>query len=173
MKPISAITALSVIGLLACDPVVQPEAPTPDFATRGRVVESVTGGGNFTDFRGDFRTFTVSAQKFADGTVIGQWERVNHRGGGSEARTKSHGVVTCFNNIGGSVRIGGFATSGFRSAPPNNEVAWNVVDNGPGATDQNSLQATGEIPGIAARWCGGEFGLIALNDVTQGNIRVR
>ena len=173
MKTISAIAALSVVGLLGCDPVVQPEAPTPNFAGRGRVVESVTGAGNFTDPNGDFRTFSVSARRFDDGTVTGQWERVNHRGG-SEASSKSHGVVTCFNNIGGgSVLMGGFATSGRNSAPPNNEVGWNVKDNGPGATDQNSLQFVGNPPGIAARWCGGEFGLFALNDVTQGQIRVR
>ncbi len=133
----------------------------------------MTGGGNFTDFRGDFRTFTVSAKKFADGTVIGQWERVNHRGDGSEATSKSHGVVTCFDNIGSSVLMGGYATSGAASTPPNNEVAWHLVDNGPGATDQNSLQFTRQPPGFAARWCAGEFGLNALNDVTQGQIRVR
>ena len=173
MKPILAITALSVVSILACDSVVQPEAPTPDFTVGGGVVESVTGAGGFTDGGGNFRTFTVSAKRFADGTVIGQWERVNHRGGGSEAVSKSHGVVTCFNNIGSSVLMGGFTTVGFRSAPPNNENGWHLVDNGPGATDQNSLQFTGGPPGFAARWCAGVIGLPLLNNVTQGSITVR
>ncbi len=171
---VPATAALVALTFVACqDGVVAPEEVDAPQFRRGRVIESVTGGGNFTDFRGDFRTFTVSAKKFADGSVIGQWERVNHRGGGAEAMFKSHGVVTCFNNIGSSVLMGGYATSGRLSTPPNNEVRWHVVDNGPGATDQNSLQFVGQPPGIAALWCDGVFGLNDLNDVTQGNITVR
>ena len=55
MKPISAIAALSVVGSLACEPGLQPEeVNSPQFARSGGVVESVTGGGNFTDFRETF-----------------------------------------------------------------------------------------------------------------------
>ena len=111
MKRISFATAVTAaLAALACEPMATTEVDAPQFR-RGRVIESVTGGGNFTDFRGDFRTFTVSAKKFADGSVIGQWERVNHLGGG-EREFKSHGVVTCFSNIGSSVLMGGFVTSG-------------------------------------------------------------
>ncbi len=174
MKPISAVAALSVVGVLACDPVVQPEAPTPNFAGRGGVVESVTGSGHFRR-----RTFTVSAQRFADGSVTGQWERINHVAGGGEAEFRSHGVVTCFNNVGSSVFIGGLATGGRKSTPPNNGVAWRVADNGPGgATDQNSFQFTGAPPLDVADYCNLVFDEIPtlftiLFTILRGNITVR
>ncbi len=173
MKCISLATAITAaLAALGCEPIATTEAEAPQFR-RGRVIESVTGAGGFTDPAGNFRTFTVSAKRFADGTVIGQWERVNHRGGGAEAIFKSHGVVTCFNNIGSSVLMGGFTTVGPTSGFVNNGNVWHLVDNGPGATDQNSLQFVGQPPGTAALWCDGVFALSALNDVTQGNITVR
>ena len=176
MKRTSLATAVTAALLaLGCERVATTEVDAPQFRKEGPVIESVTGGGSFTVF-GNFRTFTLSAKRFADGSVIGRWERVNHNGGGSEATFKSQGVVTCFNNIGTSVLMGGFATSGRRSTPPNNEVAWHLVDNGPGATDQNSHQLTEQPPGIAASWCNEGFPPppnLTLLDVTQGSITVR
>ena len=174
MKRTSLATAVTAALLaLGCERVATTEVDAPQFRKGGPVIESVTGGGSFTF--GHFRTFTVSAKRFADGSVIGRWERVNHIGGGGEATFKSQGVVTCFNNIGSSVLMGGYATSGRRSTPSNNEVAWHLVDNGPGATDQNSHQFTEQPPGLAALWCNERFDpdQLSLFDVTQGSITVR
>ena len=174
MKTISAVAALSVVSILACDPVVQPEAPSPDFAGRGGggVVEKVTGAGNFTDPAGNFRTFAFTAQRRADGSVHGQWERVNHRENASE--TKSHGRITCFTIVDNRVWLGGFATSGRLSTPPNNEVSWDVIDNGQGANspaDQISLQGVGRVPGHADFRCALQF-LRTMFDIEAGNIKI-
>ena len=174
MKRITITTAVvAALAALGCDPTATTEIDAPQFR-KGPVIESVTGSGHFTDSNGNIRTFTMSAKRLSDGSVIGQWERVNHLGGGSEAAAKSHGVVTCFTNIDGdSVLMGGYATSGAFSTPPNNEVRWQVADNGPGGTDQNSLQWVGGSPGRAAKWCalGGKDS--PKQDLTAGNITVR
>ena len=84
--------------------------------------------------------------------------------------------MTCFNNTGSSVLMAGFATSGRNSTPPNNAVVWHLLDNGPGATDQNSGQFTGQNPVVVALWCDEVFDpflFLDLVDVTQGNITVR
>ncbi len=141
----------------------------------GRVVQSVSGSGHFTDAGGDPRFFSFTAERFADGSVDGQWERVNLRGDASQ--TKSHGKITCFTVIGNSAFLGGFATSGRLSAPPSNEVAWRVVDNGPPSVnnppDLNSLQFIGAVPGFAAAYCAAPPATPATFIVAQGDIRVR
>ena len=169
--------ALSLLAVgCSDDQVVNPtesSVPTPLFVM-GAVVQSVTGAGNFT-IDGNFRTFAFTARRHADGTVSGAWERVNHL---NESQTKSNGRVTCFTIFGGNqARLGGFATSGLFSTPPNNEVAWRVADNSEGANspaDQISLQFVNVAPGTAGPYCAGAFGNIpALNTVVAGNIQVR
>lgn len=140
---------------------------------QGLVVQSVTGSGSFI-LMGNNRTFSFTASRHADGTVSGQWERVNHV---NESQTKSHGQVTCFTIFGGNqARLGGFATSGLLSTPPNNEVAWRVADNSEGANsppDQISAQFVGQPPGTAGQYCAGAFGNTpGLNPVAAGNIQV-
>ena len=159
-----------VMSLEAPDQAVSNEITV---GKRGPVVQSVTGSGNFTTGGGNFRTFTFTARRHADGTVTGQWQRVNHVGNASES--KSHGQVTCFTIIDNQAWIGGFATSGLFSTPPNNEVATRVVDNGEGSgsTDQISLQFVGAGPGFAAGYCGTTPTSPALNNVAAGNIQVR
>ena len=163
-------------AFIACaDGPVPTEGDIPSpLLGKGAVVQSVTGSGNFTDADGNFRTFSFTARRHADGTVDGQWQRVNHV---NESETKAHGEVTCFTIEDSRARLGGFATSGLFSEPPDNEVAWRVADNGQVANslpDQISLQFVGVAPGIVDLYCDGVFGDIPdLNDVEAGNIQVR
>ena len=138
-----------------------------------RVQESITGSGNFTDGFGDFRTFAFQAHKFSDGTVRGQWTRINH----TDDFDPNHGIITCFSIIGNQVLVGGFANTGVFSTPPNNEMAFHFVDNGQGKNsppDQISLQFVGAVPGFAQDYCdGGIFSFTPpLNDVEAGNLKI-
>ena len=168
--------ALALTALFACEPVLEPEVSvdvSSSALAKGKVGQSVTGSGSFL-FAGNNRTFSFTARIHAGGSIDGQWERVNHIG--NAAQTKSHGTVTCFTIIGNQAWIGGFATSGVFSNPPNNEVAWRVVDNGQGhnaLADQISLQFVGLAPGSAAGYCGAAPAIPALNNVESGNIQVR
>ncbi len=129
-------------ALVACEAASEPEfdVPEPSFG-KGAVQQSVTGSGSFI-FQGNNRTFSFTARLHADGSVSGEWERVNHIGNASQ--TKSHGKVTCLNIIGNNrARLGGFATSGAFSASPNNEVAWRVIDRGQGEHVTQALERMG------------------------------
>jgi hypothetical protein len=149
---------------------------TPQFSSSGRVVQSVTGSGSFTVVQqtGDWRTFAFTARRHADGTVAGQWERIR-RGDGNAADSKSHGVVTCFTIVANQAWLGGYATSGLFTEPPNNGAIWRVVDNGQGATalaDQISLQFVAPPPADVANYCATTPTSPALNDIEAGNIQV-
>jgi len=138
-----------------------------------RVQESITGSGNFTDGDGDFRTFAFQAHRFSDGTVTGQWTRINH----TEDLDPAHGIITCFLISGNQVLASGFANTGIFSAPPNNGVGFNFVDNGQGKNsppDQMSLQFVGLTPAAVTSYCAGGFGFPnpPLNDVEAGNLKI-
>ena len=169
MKQISAIAALSLVGLLACEPVLQPEANSPNLASHGgagRVVEQVTGSGQFTR-GGQLRTFSFSAVKRADGTVTGEWQRFARAIG-----AKAHGDVTCFTINGNQVWLGGVVE---RTTTVPGEVAWTVIDNGEGASsapDQISLQSVGGGPGFADLLCAAQLPR-PMFDVEKGNIQIR
>ena len=168
MQSRKTLIAAGLIAILAAGTVAF--APLPG---KGKVVQSVTGAGQFTDGGGDFRTFAFTARRYADGSVAGQWERVNHRGNAKS--TKSHGVVTCFTVVGNKAWLSGFATSGRFSTPPFNNVAWRVVDNGQGKNspaDQMSLQFVGTSATFAANYCANLPTFQTLFD-TKGNIQVR
>jgi hypothetical protein len=144
------------------------------------LVESVTGSGSRSvgEQQGDWRTFSFTAHRYADGSVRGQWERIR-RQDGNAADSKSHGVVTCFTVDGNRAWLGGYATIGISSDPPSNEVGWRVRDKGEGAgdpADQISLQWTGADPGFAASYCEdtpiGPAGP-PLRDIDAGNIQIR
>lgn len=142
----------------------------------GRIVESVTGSGSrlAVEQEGDWRTFSFTALRHADGTVDGQWERIR-RGDGNAADSKSHGVVTCFTIVGDEAWLGGYATSGLYGG---RGVAWRVKDNGQGQStdpDQISLQWTNMEPGNPAWYCArtpDDDGL-ELNDIKAGDIRIK
>jgi len=141
---------------------------------KGPVVESVSGTGNYTTSQGDWRTFNFTAQRHEDGTVDGQWERIR-REDGNAADSKSHGIVTCLTVVGSQAWIGGIATSGLNSAPPN-RVAWRVVDNGHGASaapDEISGQYWMAGRGFPAWYCAETPPDPALNDIEAGNIRIK
>ena len=179
MSPRSTVfAALALTALLACEAVLEPEVSVDVSSAalaKGPVVQSVTGSGSFL-LNGNNRTFSFTARILADGSVDGQWVRVNHT---EESRFTSHGVVTCLNIIENEAWIGGLATGGFVSDPPNNEVSWRVVDNGQGRNappDQISLQLlwfNTQPPGIAAWYCGATPSFPTYNDVVNGNIQVR
>ncbi len=184
MKKVSQwLTFATVLALFALgcenstDPAEGPQSGQSEIPSlaKGRVTQSVSGSGSFI-FGGSNRTFSFTAKLHADGSVDGQWERVNHLGNASQ--TKSHGQITCFTIFNGNeARLAGFATSGAFSTPPNNAALWHVADNGQGANsppDQISLQFVGVVPGNAALYCAGAFGNIppALNNVV-GDIKVR
>ena len=165
MRTISAVAALSVVSILACDSAVQPEAPTPDFARRGKVVEKVTGSGHFTR-GGQLRTFSFSAVKRADGTVTGEWQRFARAIG-----AKAHGDVTCFTIDGNQAWLGGVVE---RTTTIPGEVRWTVIDNGEGANsapDQISLQGVGGGPGSADASCAAQLPR-TMFDIEKGNIQI-
>ncbi len=143
-------------------------------ARSGQVVESVMGSGSFVN-NGANRTFSFTAKRFADGTVTGQWQRVNH---GDEGTLTSHGVVTCFTIEDNHARLGGYATNGHGSDDPlQNGVAWRVQDNGEGnnnPADQMSFQYYGLSAVSVSDYCDGVYGDIpALLDIDAGNIKVK
>ncbi len=137
---------------------------------KGRVVKSVTGSGHFR-INGKLRNFAFNAREYADGTVDGQWQVHNRK-----MDAKGHGEVTCLTFIGNQAWLGGFATSGVASAPPNNEVAWRVVDNGEGKNalpdDQISLQFFTGPAGFASSYCDATPAAPDLNDIEAGNIKI-
>jgi hypothetical protein len=141
---------------------------------RGSVVESVSGSGSFTTADGDWRTFSFSARRHADGTVDGQWERIR-RNEGNAADWKGSGVVTCFTVVDGEAWMGGVATNGLYSTPPTNWVAWRVVDRGngqAGVPDQISDQYTGGGGTLPAWYCATRYAGPDLHDIEAGNITI-
>jgi len=143
---------------------------------KGRVEESVAGSGAYTTEGEDgyWRTFSFSARRYADGTVDGQWQRIT-REDGNATDSKSHGNVTCLSIVGDQAWIGGYATSGVNSIPPN-RVAWRVVDNGQGSSaspDQISAQywlGGGSLP---AWYCATMPEAPDLHEIEAGNILIK
>jgi hypothetical protein len=139
---------------------------------KGRVVESVSGTGNYTTLQGDWRTFNFTARRYEDGTVDGQWERIR-REDGNAADSKSHGIVTCLTVVGNEAWIGGITTSGLYSTPSTG-VAWRVLDTGEGnaaGPDGISTQYTAGMS-YPAWYCANTPADPVLNDVEAGNIRI-
>ncbi|UCC73172.1 MAG: hypothetical protein JSV86_00995 [Gemmatimonadota bacterium] len=144
---------------------------------KGLVVESVTGSGHrpAVEQEGDWRTFSFTAYRYADGTVDGQWERIRRREPGAPKETKSHGVVTCFTIVGNEAWFGGFATKGIYSDPPTNGVRWRVKDNGHAGMaepDQISLQEVYKYPQAPPWHCATTPDDLELNDIGAGDIHI-
>jgi hypothetical protein len=170
---------------------VQPDDASPLLARgAGPVVEMVTGSGHFVPNvgvnAGLWRTFSMTARKYADGSVSGTYNRVAHLEEGGVA--KGHGTVMCFTIVGNKTWIGGMDPD---ANPP--DVAWQVVDNGEGVgadPDQAGLQIGaadfGFPAGFAQDFCdeqpeeldfGPPFGVtplwVILFDVEGGNIQIK
>jgi hypothetical protein len=176
------------------DTNLQPGQDAPGIAASSHsngVVASVTGSGHFTTAPpafnpGLWRTFALTARKYADGSVKGSFNRITHFADGGVEHER--GRITCFTIVGNTAWIGGMVPG---ETPP--DVAWQVVDNGQGAAadpDQNGLQLAaatfGWPAGFAQEFCNttpteldfGSFGgvlplSLVLFDIEAGNIQIR
>jgi len=161
-----------ILIFIGCEEnTVNPDVNDNNNLRLEKVVEKVTGSGHFTTADGDLRTFSFTARKNEVG-VDGRWVRVRRVDG---VNVHSQGVVTCFTIIGDQAWLGGYATQGLLSEPPNNEVAWRVVDNGQGNNsppDRISMQFVGAGPGFAESYCSATPDAPPLNDIEEGNIKI-
>jgi hypothetical protein len=146
-------------------------------ASAGRVVASVRGAWSIPGER----TIAFNAREYADGTVGGKWERVNHVKDpvNGPVNTAHNGDVVCITIlealIAGSkeARIGTITTNGPQAGQ---EGGFRVIDNGEGANavpDQASRQIIGGGPGYASNYCATGTPTLALNDVGAGNVQIR
>ncbi len=171
MKTVSAVAALSIVGLLACEPVVDPgEVGSPNFANAGnRVTDKATGSGVRT---GTIRHLQFSAIAKADGSVSGQYN-LTFQGSGN---IRVHAEVTCLRVVGTQAWIGGVNKSSTDPALVGLEGGFLVEDNGEGggaAPDRVSLMFAGLGPGGAAAVCAGGTAVDAtLSDIDKGNVQV-
>jgi hypothetical protein len=169
MRLAKMLPLVAVVGLLGCgEGTTEPnEADTPLLAMGGAnpVVQSVTGSGQTTRPSGIWRTFSMNARKYADGTVEGQIQLNNHVSNQGWKWSRRY-IVTCMAIEGNQAWIGGFKWK------TDTEVVLRVVDNGEGKNadpDQISY-----IPGgNAAQFCVDKPGFPLLRDVEAGNIQVR
>ena len=166
MKRISTIAVLSFVWSLGCEPVAQPEVDAPNFAAAGRVVESVSGLGLYTDF-GAKRTWSFTAVKHADGTVRGEWEGINRS---FDPNRKGHGNIICFTIEGNQAWIGAI-NEHFRVGT---EFSWRVIDNGQGANaPPDQITRTLRVGAPASDFCASTPDIGVLRDLEAGNIQVR
>ena len=165
LRRLGALALVAVFGI-ACS-----ETPTAnDIDTRpqlnrsaGPVVSSASGAWVINGVR----VIAFTARLHADGTVRGQWERVNQPG-----RT-NHGDVVCLTIIGNQAWIGTITRIGLQAGQ---EGGFRVIDNGEGAnaaTDQASLQFVNLGPGGAAAYCAAAAATPALFTVGAGNIQIK
>ena len=162
----AVFAALSIsLALSACE---QPSAVAvdvePAFA-RGRVVESVIGSWSVEGVR----TFGFTARQHADGSVAGEWQRVNQ----NLDRTHN-GTVLCLRIIGLQAWIGTLTKTGPQAGQ---EGGFRVFDAGEGANapipDLMSLHAVNLGPGGAAAFCAAAPNFPAFNLVGAGQVQVR
>ena len=131
MSPSRTLLAAAIaLAVAACTdaPVAVETDLEPQFAKKGRVVQSATGSGQFRLADGNLRTFTASAVKHADGTVSGQSQLKNRSNG-----ITIHSSIDCLFIDGNLAIMSGVVTS---STSPNRPVGggiiWAVIDNGQG-----------------------------------------
>ena len=177
-QPRSIVSALVVAGLLACEPVLEADVISPDFAAAGgggQVVESVTGSGHLRRPppvpEGQFRTFSLTARKHADGTVAGEIQGNNHGN-----FPMFHITISCFTIIGNQAWIGGTFVKSDNPSIVGREARLRVVDNGEGnaaSPDQISLiSAPAAGSGGAQRQCDRTPDFPRLREIEKGNIQI-
>ena len=170
MKTISAVAALTIAGLVACDPIAGPEI-SPNLRTHGGngVTDKATGSGVRTE---SIRHLQFSAIAKADGSVSGQYN-LTFEGSGNN---RVHAEVTCLRVVGNQAWIGGVIKSSNIPARVGREGGFLVEDNGEGrgaAPDRVSLMFVNLPPGGAAVVCAGGTGVGAtLADIDKGNVQV-
>ncbi|MEO6056079.1 MAG: hypothetical protein ABIQ49_04495 [Gemmatimonadales bacterium] len=117
------------------------ELTAPDIsaaAGASNVVASVNGSGHLSRPDGTSRIFTLSARKYADGTVSGTY---NLEIAGHDTPVRVKGNITCLVVAGSSAYIGGdvdrFDTNPFPTVPGG--IAVEIIDNGEGGGASRDL----------------------------------
>ncbi len=160
---------LACLGFVACERD-GPVAPTGSAfqAVVGDVlaVESVTGSGHVM-LGGDFRNFSFSAVRLADGSVRGEFQLKSRSSG-----AVIHGNVTCFTILGNQAWLGGETE---RSTVTTGVAQWRVKDLGEGgdAADQFSLVVVGGAAGTAEAYCARTPAFPVLLTGELGNIQIQ
>ena len=139
---------------------------SPVAAQGSRVIASASGAWTIAGTR----VLAFVALKHADGSVNGQWQRINQVNGGNDI--PSHGDVVCVSFFDNEAWIGTIANSGLFAGF---EGGFRVVDNGQGRKappDGMSLQYVNLGVGGAQAYCDLQLPDPALNDIGAGNIRI-
>lgn len=142
--------------------LVDVQRPAIPAVSHGQVVTLVTGSWAVNGVR----TFAFTARRYADGTVGGEWKRVNQP-------NPNHGDIVCLNIVGNQAWIGTIEERG-TYAP--GEGGFRVIDNGEGENappDQMSKQFVGAGAGFAKAYCASTLAAPDLNDVGAGAIQIR
>ena len=161
MKRVLVILALAASAVLGVLSATAPAAPNA-------VVNSATGSGHRIS-SGEFRSFSFSARRYADGSSKGQAE-VHAR----SLDAFAHIAIDCLRVLpGGVAHMSGTVTK--TSDPtvfiPNEYVHFAVDDNGEGAKSPPD-RVTG-IPENEPVRCDGPLPTAAFNDILRGNVQVR
>jgi hypothetical protein len=160
MKKLLTLPVFAALVLMVVLVSSAPGAPNP-------VVNSATGSGHRIS-GGEFRSFSFSARKRADGTSKGQ-AQVNAR----SLDALAHIAIDCLAVDGNVAHMSGVITH--TSDPtvflPNEQVHFAVKDNGQGANDPPD-RVTG-IPPNEPRTCNDALPSSAFNDIIRGNVKVR
>lgn len=175
--------------LLGCESATAPaplDAGPPALASAADagIVASVAGSGIIRREDGSMRNFTVSARKYADGSVRGQYNLVNGPfgfmvdDGFTPPLARLHGEITCMSIVDGHVYLGGTVSLGvnnelFVGPGPFTGVAIEVIDH-PDAADQVSPVGlyTPESPTTPQDYCDAPVPG-PMFTVEQGSITVR
>lgn len=174
MKRIIPFLLLALVAVACKDggptvPSVDPQFAKPDCNVDpnhqsckdgdgdGPVVESASGDYWMTVYRlpdGPYqnRWAWFDAQRYEDGTVVGEWRVERFSISSGRRVSKASGKISCFTIVGNDAWIGGTQ----KGVPgPNNHVLWRVVD---GTPDESSL-ACNRMP-----FEGGYYGCFELAD---------
>ena len=161
LKKLVLILVLAASSSLGALTTTAPAAPNP-------VVSSATGSGHRIS-SGEFRSFSFSARRYADGSSQGQAE-VHAR----SLDAFAHIAIDCLRVLpGGVAHMSGTVkkTSDPTVFIPNEYVHFAVDDNGEGAKAPPD-RITG-IPANEPVRCDGALPSAAFNDIVRGNVQVR
>lgn len=185
MRTVRFGTGLAVAAtLVACEPVIEPLADTvpelsaPSFAVHNPVVQSVTGGAGFywtqpSSGEEVWRTSSLTARKYADGSVTGRYQFSDDSGNWGESR------IACFTIILNEGWLGLIVEASSNPASVGSERIVYVMDNGGGSkpdpdrsTRLPPLGITG-LPDLDT-YCAEtpEIGAPSVFDLEAGNIQI-
>lgn len=157
--------ALVLAGLAALALVGLTSAPAP--ADSNAVVNAATGSGHRIS-GGEFRSFSFSAVRFADGSTSGQAE-VYPR----SLDAFAHIAIDCLEVTGNVAHMSGVVTHSSDPSVfvPNEQVHFAVEDNGEG-NGAPPDRVTG-IPENEPSTCQDALPSAAFNPIVRGNVQVR